>query len=80
MQNAFEKMRLLMAANALTAYHDYNKQFNKYTDSDFQLGTCIIQKGRPVTYLSCKMTKSQQNYTTMKKDMLSIIVGALEEF
>jgi hypothetical protein len=45
MQQAFEKMRLLMATNALAAYLDHNKQFNKYTDaSDFQLSAYIIQR------------------------------------
>ncbi len=59
MQQAFDKMRLLMAADALAAYPDHNKQFDVYTDaSDFQLGTCIIQEGRPVAYFFQKMTKS----------------------
>jgi hypothetical protein len=62
MQKAFDKMRLLMAADALAAYPDHNKQFNIYTDaSDFHLGTCIIQEGRPVAYFLQKLTKSQQN-------------------
>jgi hypothetical protein len=44
MQKAFDKMRLLMAADALAAYPDHNKQFDVYIDaSDFQLGTCIIR-------------------------------------
>ncbi len=80
MQQGFDKMHLLMAANALAAYPDHNKQFNIYTDaSDFQLGACIIQKGRPVGYFLHKLTKSQQNYTTMEKEML-FIVATLEEF
>ncbi len=80
MQQAFDKMRLLMAANALAAYPDHNKRFNVYTDaSALQLGACIIQEGRPVAYFSCKLTKSQQNYTTMEKEMLSII-ATLKEF
>ncbi len=80
MQQAFDKMRLLMAANALAAYPDHNKRFDVYTDaSDFQLGTCIIQERRSVVYFSQKPTKSQQNYTTMEKEMLSI-VATLEEF
>jgi hypothetical protein len=52
MQQTFDKMPLLMAANALAAYPDHNKRFDIYSDaSDFQLGTCIIQEGRPT---SCK--------------------------
>ncbi len=51
-----------MAADALAAYLDHNKQFDMNTDaSDFQLGALIIQEGRPVVYFSCKLTKSQQN-------------------
>ncbi len=53
MQKAFDKMCLLMAADALAAYPDHNKRFDVYTDaSDFQLGTCIIQEGRLVAYFS----------------------------
>jgi hypothetical protein len=49
MQQAFDKMRLLMAADALAAYPNNNKRFDVYTDaSDFQLGACNIQEGRPV--------------------------------
>jgi hypothetical protein len=80
MQQVFDRMRLLMAANALAAYPDHNKWFNLYTDaSDFQLGACIIQERRPVAYFLPKLTKSQQNYTTMEKEMLSII-ATLKEF
>jgi hypothetical protein len=80
MQKAFNKMHLLMAVNALAAYPDQNKWFDVYTDaSDFQLGACIIQEGRPVAYFLCKLTKSQQKYTTMEKELLSII-ATLKEF
>ena len=62
MQKAFDKMHLLMAADALAAYLDHNKRFDVYTDaSDFQLGACIFQERRPVAYFSQKLTKSQQN-------------------
>jgi hypothetical protein len=80
MQQAFDEMRLLMAANALAAYPNHNKWFDIYTDaSAFQLGTCIIQEGRPVAYFLRKLTKFQQNNITMEKEMLSI-VATLKEF
>jgi hypothetical protein len=51
MQQAFDKTRLLMAADALAAYPDDNKRVDVYTDaSDFQLGACFIQEGRPIAY------------------------------
>ncbi len=62
MQKVFDKMRLLMAADAHAAYPDHNKWFGVYADaSDFQLGACIFQERRPVAYFSQKLTKSQQN-------------------
>ncbi len=51
MQQAFDKMHLLMAADALAAYPNHNKQFNKNTNaSHFHLGACITQEGMPVAY------------------------------
>jgi hypothetical protein len=54
LQKAFDKIHLLMAANALAAYPNHNERFNVYTDaSDFHLGTCISKKEGPLpTY--CK--------------------------
>ncbi len=53
MQIAFDKMCLLMAADALAAYRDHNERFKEYTDaSDFQLSACIFKEGRLVAYFS----------------------------
>jgi hypothetical protein len=79
MQQAFDKMCALMAADALPAHPDHNKQFDIYIYvSDFQLGACIVQEGRLIAYFSHKLSNSQQNYTVMEKEMLSIVVP-LEE-
>jgi hypothetical protein len=50
MQKAFDKMRLLMAANALAAYPDHNKRFNVYVGTE----TCnfpLLVMGMPVHIL-----------------------------
>ncbi len=82
-QKAFDKMCLLIADDALAAYPDHNKQFDIYTDtSDFQLGACVIQEGRPVAYFSCKLTKSWQNYRSggARKVTLKVVFEILKYY
>jgi hypothetical protein len=70
-----------MAANALAAYPNHNKQLDIYTDSsDFQFGACIIQEKRRVAYFSRKLTNSQKNYTKMEKEMYSIVATSETQF
>ena len=69
MQKAFDKMRLLMAADALAAYPDHNKWFDVYTGAtDFQLGACIIQEGRPVAYFLRKLKNLSKLYHHGKRN------------
>ena len=52
MQTAFNKMSLLVAADALAAYPDHNKRFDIYTSaSDFQLSSVIMQDGCTLLYI-----------------------------
>jgi hypothetical protein len=67
-QQAFDKIRLFMAANALAAYPNHNKWFDIHTDaSDFQLGACIIQEGRTVAYFLRKLTNYSKTMQPWKR-------------
>ena len=79
-QEAFDKLKQMIAVDAILAYPDHNKPFHIETDSsDFQMGGVIKQDGRPVAYWSKKLNSAQRNYTVTEKELLSIVM-ILHEF
>ena len=63
MEEAFNKMKHLLALGALRAYPNHNKRYQIYTDaSDYQLGSCIVQDGMPITFFSKKLIGAHMNY------------------
>jgi hypothetical protein len=71
---AFKDICNTIARQVLLKYPDFRKPFDIQTDtSDFQLGAVISQDTWPVAFYSQKLNSAQQNYTTMEKELLSIV-------
>jgi hypothetical protein len=79
-QEAFDKMKALIAKETLLTFPDFSQEFEIHTDaSKLQLGACLSQNGKPVAFYSRKLQSAQTRYTTTERELLSI-VETLKEF
>jgi hypothetical protein len=72
-QKAFELIKKIMSRATLLSFPDFSKPFHIYADaSDYQLGSVIMQDGKPLAFYSRKLNNAQRNYTTGEQELLSI--------
>ena len=73
-QDAFDEIKRIVARDTLLTYPDFDETFKIHTDdSAFQLGAVIIQKVKPISFHSIKLTYAQQRYTVTDRYLLSIV-------
>ena len=75
-QDAFDEAKKMIKLQAKQAFPDWKKPFHLCSDaSDVQLGTTLVQEGRPLGFYTRKMNAAQLNYTVEEKELLGIVEG-----
>ena len=77
---AYEKLKAVLLQKPVVAYPDFSIPFRIYTDvSNVGLGAILAQqqegKERIICRASRTLSKSEQNYSTTKKECLAVIWG-----
>ena len=76
-QEAFDKLKQMVANPPILQYYDVNKAVTLQTDaSKCGLGAVLMQNGLPVAYGSRALDQTQQKYATIEKELLAIALFA----
>ena len=84
-QQAFNQIKELLSRGPILLTPDFSKQFHLAVDaSGVGSGASLMQKGgdgqlHPVAYFSKIFTLAQQNYSTIEKELLGLVL-ALQHF
>lgn len=70
---AFNELKNNLIAQVELVQPDYNKKFTLTTDaSDLPIGAVLSKEGKPITFISKTLTKTEQFYATNKKELLAL--------
>lgn len=77
-KNCFEQCKTLLCSKPILQYPDFNEPFILTTDaSNIAIGAVLSQgtigKDLPICYASRTLNKSEQNYSTIEKELLAIV-------
>ena len=75
-QASFEALREALAKAPVLAYYQKNRPITLSVDaSQNGIGAVIMQNGHPLAYSSRSLSKAQQRYAQIEKEMLAIVHG-----
>ncbi|GBO09304.1 Retrovirus-related Pol polyprotein from transposon 17.6 [Araneus ventricosus] len=70
----FENIKELLTKTPILKVFSANDEIVIQCDSSKDgLGSCLIQKGQPVSFVSRSLTKSEKNYAQIEKELLAIV-------
>ena len=73
-EKAFNEVKKRLTEEKVLKYYDVTKPVTISGDSSsYGLGACLLQDGRPVSYASRSLSKSDQNYAQIEKELLAIV-------
>lgn len=73
-ENEFTNMLKLISSDTVLAIYDPNKQVVVQTDASKDgLGSVLIQDGRPVAFASRTLSKSEQKWAQIEKELMAIV-------
>ena len=66
---AFEKLKATFENAPVLSYYDVNKEITVQCDaSQDGLGSCLMQEGKPVAYVSRALNNSEKSYAQIEKE------------
>lgn len=72
--NAFHLCKELLTNAPILVYPDFKKPFTLTTDaSNVAIGSVLSQSNRPVAYYSRTLNSAERNYSTIEKELLSVL-------
>jgi hypothetical protein len=75
-QAAFQELIRDLSSSPTLALYDPTKPLVMSVDaSQNGLGACLWQEDHPIAYASCSLTRTQQKYAQIEKEMLAIVFG-----
>ena len=74
---AFEKLKQLISDASHLAYFDTKKESTIQVDaSQYALGAALIQENKVIAYASKALTKTEQRYANIERELLACVFGA----
>lgn len=76
-ETAFQSVKkMITSQHSGLGIYDPNAELELECDaSDYGLGNCIYQNGRPISYASRSLTETERRYAQIEKEMLALVFG-----